>query len=413
MTTELYFDTARLGRMCTEARQAEQDFSKLASQLGSSLYWERFLAEGFEALPTSLRRRSPALSSWNGLTGLQRRLANFVLLPETGSALMAGQSRTLITLAAECLYQKCNRVLATDLEWPPYLAILKRIAVQHGKSLHVCPLRQQVLSANLGRQAMVDSLVSAYSRHDCDGLFLSDITNTGVSVPYELIAHRIAQFRPPCFSVIDGAQAFGQRPVDLSKSQIDLYLAGTQKWFGAYHPLRLAFVATDSAPVTQLFRRLLSKRQVCDPLTEFCHSVTSGNWRAFGETVNLSALMTAAGALTRWERSPLSLAERWENRRTNRRRVLDTLSALAPSAIDDSLSSGVALLNLRNGWHAAPSSRTQLREYLGRQHVVASEPLRGFVRLAMPGVLVSPTALKRLRQAFSAIPYGPLIPQSF
>jgi hypothetical protein len=60
MTTELYFDTARLGRMCKEARQAEQDFSKLASQLGSSLYWERFLAEGFEALPTSLRDRPSA-----------------------------------------------------------------------------------------------------------------------------------------------------------------------------------------------------------------------------------------------------------------------------------------------------------------------------------------------------------------
>src|SRR5690606_18579599 len=129
MTTELYFDTARLGRMCMEARQAEQDFSKLASQLGSSLYWERFLAQGFDALPASLRRRSSALACSNGLTGLERRLASFVSLPETGSVLMAGQSRTLITLAAECLYQKCNRVLATDLDWPPYLAILKRTAV--------------------------------------------------------------------------------------------------------------------------------------------------------------------------------------------------------------------------------------------------------------------------------------------
>jgi selenocysteine lyase/cysteine desulfurase len=413
MTTELYFDTARLGRMCTEARQAEQDFSKLASQLGSSLYWERFLAQGFEALPNRIRRSSPALTCWSGLTGLRRRLASFVSLPETGSVLMAGQSRTLITLAAECLYQKCNRVLATDLEWPPYLAILKRTAVRSGKTLHVYPLRQQVLRANVGRQAMVDSLVSAYSRHDCDGLFLSDITNTGVSMPYELVAREIAQVQPLRFSVIDGAQAFGQRPVDLSDSPIDLYLAGTQKWFGAYHPLRVAFVPTESAPILHLFRRLLSQFQICDPLTDFCHSVTTGNWRAFGETVNLSALMTAAGALARWERSPLSLAERWENRRTNRRRVLDALSTVAHSAIDDSLSSGVALLNLRSGRPATTSSCTRLREYLGRQHIVASEPLCGFVRLAMPGVLVSPTALKRLRQAFSAIPYLPLSPRWF
>ncbi len=38
MTTELYLDTARLGRMCRGARVAEQDFATLASQLGSSLY---------------------------------------------------------------------------------------------------------------------------------------------------------------------------------------------------------------------------------------------------------------------------------------------------------------------------------------------------------------------------------------
>ena len=50
MPAEIYLDTARLGRMCPGARRAEQAFATLASQLGSSLYLERFLAHGFESL---------------------------------------------------------------------------------------------------------------------------------------------------------------------------------------------------------------------------------------------------------------------------------------------------------------------------------------------------------------------------
>ena len=39
MGTELYLDTARLGRMCPGARLAEQEFGWLVSRLGSSCTW--------------------------------------------------------------------------------------------------------------------------------------------------------------------------------------------------------------------------------------------------------------------------------------------------------------------------------------------------------------------------------------
>jgi hypothetical protein len=403
MATELYFDTARLGRMCPSARKAEQDFSKLASQLGSSLYWERFLTQGYGALPPSLRRRSPALSCWSGLAGLKHGLAEFASLPAGGKVLLAGQSCTLITLAAECLFQKCTRVLATDLEWPPYLAILKRIAVRHGKTLCVLSLRHQVLIAGCNRQELAQSLVSRYFRSSCDGLFLSDITHTGVKVPYADALQTISRFTRPKFTVIDGAQAFGQRPVRLNGGEANLYLAGTQKWFGAFHPLRLAFISPEVTNANELLMRLLSSHRLCDPLAEFCHGVSTGNWRVFGETVNLSALMTAAGALEGWMRSPRTPFARWRNRRMNRRLVLDAISPLADAVIDDTLSAGIALLKVRVTPHAAFPCRTSLREAFGHHYIAATEPLRGMIRLAMPDVPLSSGTLDRVRHAFSRV----------
>ena len=81
MSTELYLDTARLGRMCRGARLAEQDFGRLVGRLGSSLYLEQFLAEGFWSLPHSIKRRVPQLSCWQGVGGFRRGLAEFMKQP--------------------------------------------------------------------------------------------------------------------------------------------------------------------------------------------------------------------------------------------------------------------------------------------------------------------------------------------
>jgi hypothetical protein len=403
MATELYFDTARLGRMCRSACSAEQDFTKLARQLGSSLYWERFLVEGFDSLPDSLRGRCSGLSCWTGLANFQQGLADFVSLPTDGAVLFAGQSRTLMTLAAECLFQRCQRVFATDLEWPPYLAILKSAAVRHGKILRVLPVRHAVLTAHCQRQELKQWIVADALHHDCDGLFLSDITHTGVKIPYQQILDDMTRLRHPRFTVIDGAQALGQHSVMLNQGKVDLYLAGTQKWFGAYHPLRVAFIGPQSTWVTPLMQRLLDRRQLSDPLGEFCLAVINSNWRRLGETVNLSALMTASGALAGWRHSQRSPRSRWINRRMNRRRVLDALMPLARSAVHDSLSGGIALLSFDGVMGTTDSSHASLREAFAYQGIVVSEPLRGMIRLAMPSLPLSPAQLAKLRRGLTRV----------
>jgi len=401
MATELYFDTARLGRMCTEARKAERDFAKLASQLGSSLYFERFLAEGFRSLPSKLGDRLPGLHCWEGIAGLKRGLQQFVSLPDDGQVLLASQSSTLITLAAELLFRHCDSVLATDLEWPPYLVVLKRTANRFGKRLVVTPVRQRVLSGQLDRATLTQEIVDAYLHAGCDGLFLSHITHTTVRMPVRQILHSLPADYRPRFTVIDGAQALGHLPVRLDTPGIDLYLAGTQKWFGGYHPLRVGFVSASAASatdddVTRVLRQLTRERRHHDPLHEFCDSIEARSLARFGETVNLTPLITAAGALAHWTASPARLTNAWHIRRQNLRQVLEAVSSCAPSAIHESLTSGAALLIVR----ACNRSRTRpgLRTQLARHRITASEPLTGFVRLAMPDIQLSAHATNQLRR---------------
>lgn len=403
MATELYFDTARLGRMCRGAYSAERGFTKLARQLGSSLYFEQFLADGHESLPKQLRDRLPGLQSWHGVSELKHGLKRFVSLPVDGSALLASQSRTLITLAAECLFDRCERVLATDLEWPPYLAALKRTAVRHGKQLHVTRVRQQVLTCSLAKTALIEKVVDAYREGGSDGLFLSDVTHTGVRMPSREIIQAIPAAVRPRFTVIDGAQALAHRPLRLDSLGADLYLAGTQKWFGGYHPLRMAFVSADAGDVRTAMRNLIVSGLVCDPLYELLEAVEMGMQSRFGETVNLVALMTAAGALAQWNADASQVQHTWRIRQYNRRQVIRSVSQVATSVIHESLASGSLLLQVGPARREAFTFRNSLRQDLAQYQIVASEPLPGLVRLAMPSQQIRPQWTARLREALRSI----------
>ena len=75
MPVRLYLDTARLGRMSRRAQRAQIDFVRLAGEEGCTLYWDRFLRDGFDAWPRRMRRRYPGLSDWQGIQHLKASLA--------------------------------------------------------------------------------------------------------------------------------------------------------------------------------------------------------------------------------------------------------------------------------------------------------------------------------------------------
>ena len=101
MSTELYLDTARLGRMCRGARSAEQEFGWLVGRLGSSLYLERFLSHGYRSLPRRFAQRATYLKCWPGVAGFRESLGHFVRQPVGLSTHFFGQSSSLIDLREE------------------------------------------------------------------------------------------------------------------------------------------------------------------------------------------------------------------------------------------------------------------------------------------------------------------------
>ena len=125
MPTELYLDTARLGRMGLRAQRAHRDFLRLCGDEGGSAHVEDLLRLGTDAWPDSLRRRYPALADWEGVDGLKRSLRALTGTGPETEVLLAQRSAQLMRLAARALFRRCRRVLHTDLEWPGYLRILE------------------------------------------------------------------------------------------------------------------------------------------------------------------------------------------------------------------------------------------------------------------------------------------------
>lgn len=403
MATELYLDTARLGRMCPRARRAELDFLKLASQLGSSLYWEEFLTDGWRALPARRRANVPDLACWLGLDEFARELSRFAGASATGHVLLAGQSRTLPTIAAMQLFEQCSSVLATDLDWPPYLVTLRRLARAAGKTFHVARVRRLVLEESCPKETLLDALAVSYEQHRCDGLFLSDITATGVRMPLRELLPRLHAIRRPRLVAIDGAQALNHYPQPLANLPADIYLAGTQKWFRGYHPLRVGWFSTGVAPSSKLLDRWVAQRALNDPLFEFCQSLHRRQPLRFGETVNLAALFTAAGALAHWQAHSRQSEQRSQRAPLERAAVCEAVHPYARPVIHESLAASVALLRPRQTRSRCTGKPIDWRYELGRRGIVASELASGLIRLAMPFRPCDLDALTRLHQAFTEI----------
>jgi hypothetical protein len=394
MATELYLDTARLGRMCRSACSAERDFTMLARQLGSSLYWRQFLSEGCDALSEPLKRQLPGLQSWHGVAALRRSLGKFVGLPDGGHTLLAGQSASLVTMAAHQLFDRCGAVVTTDLEWPAYLVLLKRIAVARGKRLCVARIRHRVLKDQIDAFEIVEGVERHYRDQSCDGYFLSDVSSLGVRMPLRRIVAALQTTRTPLYGVVDGAQALAHLPINFGELPADIYLTGAHKWLGGYFPLRIAFIKQNGKEeITHLLRRLLARQLIIDPLCEFLDAVENDINLRFGETVNLSALFSAAGAIAEWNADPMKIERRYRIRRANCRRVERAIAPYATPIIHKTLRAGIVLVTTGLG--------SDFSLHLAATHGVSlSMPLPGMMRLAMPERRLQRPELSRLQALF-------------
>jgi hypothetical protein len=89
MPTELYLDTARLGRMVPRAQRSHQDFARLCGDEGGSAHVEDFLRRGPDAWPEPMRRRYPGLADWRGVAPLKQALRDLTGAPPGADVLLA------------------------------------------------------------------------------------------------------------------------------------------------------------------------------------------------------------------------------------------------------------------------------------------------------------------------------------
>src|SRR4051794_14264293 len=145
MPTELYLDTARLGLMPPRARRAHHDFVRLVGREGASVAVSDLLREGFDSWPRDLRCRYPDLSDWRGVGPFLQALRDLMGAPHTAEVFLASHSAPLMELAARLLCRSCRVILHTDLEWPPYLEILRAETRRLGRSLVRIPVRELLI----------------------------------------------------------------------------------------------------------------------------------------------------------------------------------------------------------------------------------------------------------------------------
>ena len=282
MITALYLDTARLGRMCQAAQEADRDFTRLAGEEGCSLYLEQFLRSGFMSLPRNLRGRYPGLAFWSGITAFKRDLRTTVVLPPDRQVLVAGRSAQLVRLAAKALSLRCENILITDMEWPAYVEAVAAECRLRRKKLTCLPIQERLFGGELGGDQLGHEIGRYYRSEGCDGLFLSAVTYRGVRLPIREVVDALDSSNRPRLVVVDAAQAINHIPLGRDAASYDLILAGCHKWLRAYHPLGLAFCgrAQSERFIVKLSRTMLGPRTRRSAAT-IRRGIGVGRWQPF------------------------------------------------------------------------------------------------------------------------------------
>jgi hypothetical protein len=399
MSTLLYLDTARLGRMCPEAQAADHDFARLAGEEGCSLYFEQFLRFGFTALPPSLARQYPGLSFWAGVTAFKNDLKTAICLPRQRQVLIANRSAQLVRLAARLLCQRCENILVTDMEWPAYVQALTAECQRKGRVLTTVPMRVAILRDTISQDEAIDQLLNNYRQHNCDGVFLSAVTYQGVQLPIRQFVQSLQPREKPRFVVVDGAQALNHVPLGLADEYCDLLLAGCHKWLRAYHPLGLAFCCRQSTErlIASTLAETQARGEIDDPMLTFTNQLETNSTERYSETVNLLPMFTAAAAVRRMLYSAKAKREELALQMTNANNVADRAAKTSWHTIRPTLPMQSGVLLLESKVSQAPANIARQRFFAAGVALTTYDG--GVLRTSLPDWPLLATDLKWLQWA--------------
>jgi hypothetical protein len=406
MPTELYLDSARLGLMPPRARRAHHDFVRLISREGASAAVVEFLRGGFDSWPAAFRRRHPDLGDWRGVGPFLQAIRALTGAPPAAEVLLSGHSAPLMGLAARLLCQSCRVVFHTDLEWPPYLEILRAEAVRFGRRLAGMKARELLLEDRAEADELIARLMRGYRTSDADGLFLTEVTHDGIHLPVRRLVSCLSAFRAPRFVVVDAAQALGHTLLDLEMGPGDVYLAGCHKWVGSGLPLSLAVAPRRRTRglVRELADSLIVSGRLDDPLLRFTRTLSTGDIEDQGETVNLAPLFSASAAVS-GQLGQADLAARRIEQRTENGRILSLAAGEAgwsPVVPHEDFQSGILMLRAVN-YEVSRTEADQLRRLFGANGVTLTAYPGGLVRASLPDIPWTEDQLGMARSAFTRV----------
>lgn len=192
--------------------------------------------------------------------------------------------------------------------------------------------------------------------------------------------------------LVDGAQAFAHVPIRESLNACDCYIIGCHKWLGAHLPLGVAFCPCSTT--SNGFSCALSKAD--DPLLAYTCGLDAGDNKQFGETVNLTPLLTCRGALADQGQVDRELLVRLESAQAICDRLGRNLQAIAPS---EAFRSGIILVKTP----VRTLEPHALRSLLAARGVMLTAYDGGFVRLSLPKSKLTPNELDLLVRTLQSI----------
>jgi hypothetical protein len=367
--------------MSPSACRAHDDFSRLAVNEAGSPFFDHFLRCGAADWPASVVANYPGLAGWRGISRLKEQLRRLTNTRPDTPLLLANRTAQLMKLAACLLFKPCRNVLVTDLGWPVYHAVLQEEARRTGRKLTDAAIRNGVLRNRWGEDEVIHTIQESFRKGGCDGVFLSAVSHLGVRLPVARILCALEAAGPLRFVVVDGAQELNHIPTDLSHESCDLYLAGTHKWLGGFHPMGIGFYGRRQSRgmIDTGLARLRELRVIDDPLLRFSTQIETGRVDSTTETVSLMPLFSCHGAVSDAVRSC----------RFIRNTGIPLVSSLAmqsgwsPLLPQPELQTSILLLQSTCA-EVRRRSPAFIRDHFGRQGLAITSYPEGLIRLSLP-----------------------------
>lgn len=391
----LYLDSAKMGQMSETACEASKQILDFAREVGCGSEIGRLIAHGFDAISSARQSQFPSLSCWKGLRGFQRDIKALIGQPQDLDCYTYGEPYRNLRMAYASMFRNSKRVLVTDLIWPPYLSELLKAAKARNVEVVVCTLRPTLTRMKASAIDIRELIISSFQQNRCDGLLISHVTFLGCVMPVAEVISRIRSFSSESFVIVDGAQAIGQIPVNVLELDCDVYLSSTQKWIGSYLPLRMAHVCRfeSSDIVRSTYLELNRKDRNKDSLNEFCANAEKSCFKSYGETVSLTQLFAASGAIHDLKSKFGSIAGRLTSLKCNLNRVRPELGHRFHSIydLDEVCEAGILALDTAN-----ETASCSLR--LSQNGIYASS-FPGTLRLSMPIEPITNSQIELIRNA--------------